>query len=530
MFKVLLRKQFMEINKFYFHNAKTGERRSKKSSTGQIVLFAFIMLFVSFSFFGIGTGLIDAFHPMGLDWLYFFIMALISIMFGAFGSVFNTYASLYKSGDNDLLFSLPIKPDIIMASRLVSVYFMGLMYEAVAFVPAVLAYWINAQADIFDCIVQVMMIFVVGLLVLAISVALGYVVAVLSEKIKSKAFISILSSLLILVLYYFIYFKANNLISAVVENSEYYADKIKKSAFLFYHLGNGMTGNVKSILISCSVIFLFCAIVYLVLRKSFFRLSTVSEHKKSKKKKYKYFASTQKNAVVYKELRRFCNSSVYMMNMGLGLVFMIASGIAALVKSDYIIDFFADEELSSLSGIVPFLAAIIVTMLCGMSCVTAPSISLEGRNFWLLKSLPVSPKIIFDGKIKANTLLSTVPSVISIALISVALKYNIIITVLSFGYVFLFIRFIGRFGLIMNLKSNNMEWTSEAVPIKQSMSVFVTMLVSFVMVLLFAGLTFAVTLDPIIYYVIAIVIVAFLDFVCLKWLNTKGVEKFNSLV
>ena len=56
-------------------------------------------------------------------------MGLLAVLLGAFGSVFNTYSSLYLSKDNDLLLSMPIPVRSIMASRLLGVYLMGLMYS-----------------------------------------------------------------------------------------------------------------------------------------------------------------------------------------------------------------------------------------------------------------------------------------------------------------------------------------------------------------------------------------------------------------
>ena len=49
--------------------------------------------------------------------------------------MFNTYAGLYAAKDNDLLLSLPIPVRTLMASRLLGVYLMGLMYAAVVIVP-----------------------------------------------------------------------------------------------------------------------------------------------------------------------------------------------------------------------------------------------------------------------------------------------------------------------------------------------------------------------------------------------------------
>lgn len=38
-----------------------------------------------------------------MGWLYWCLMGLIAISFGVFGSVFNTYSSLYQAKDNDML-------------------------------------------------------------------------------------------------------------------------------------------------------------------------------------------------------------------------------------------------------------------------------------------------------------------------------------------------------------------------------------------------------------------------------------------
>ena len=50
-----------------------------------------------------------------MDWLYFTLMGLVAIFLGAFGSVFNTYSSLYLAKDNDLLLSLPIPLRVIIS-------------------------------------------------------------------------------------------------------------------------------------------------------------------------------------------------------------------------------------------------------------------------------------------------------------------------------------------------------------------------------------------------------------------------------
>ena len=41
-------------------------------------------------------------------WLYMALMGIVSVILGVFGSVFNTFSTLYQARDNDLLFAMPI--------------------------------------------------------------------------------------------------------------------------------------------------------------------------------------------------------------------------------------------------------------------------------------------------------------------------------------------------------------------------------------------------------------------------------------
>ena len=143
MLSVLLKKQLTEIFRNYFYNPKTNKARSKAAVAAYIVLFAVLMVVILGGMFTVLSA--------GLDWLYFALMALLATLLGAFGSVFNTYSGLYLAKDNDLLLSMPIPVNTLMASRLLGVYLMGLMYSGVVMLPAVIVYWVATPARCADC-------------------------------------------------------------------------------------------------------------------------------------------------------------------------------------------------------------------------------------------------------------------------------------------------------------------------------------------------------------------------------------------
>ena len=117
MLKTLLKKQMMEIFRSYFYDSKKNRKRPRITTMVYICLYAVLMLGVlggifSFLAFTICGPLVS----VGMNWLYFTLMGLISILLGAFGSVFNTYSSLYLAKDNDLLLSMPIPVRHIMTA------------------------------------------------------------------------------------------------------------------------------------------------------------------------------------------------------------------------------------------------------------------------------------------------------------------------------------------------------------------------------------------------------------------------------
>ena len=114
MLKILLRKQFSEIFRNYFYDAKRNKKRSKGAVIAYIALFVLIMAVVLGGMFALFSfAICGEMVAAGMDWLFFVVMGMLAILLGTFGSVFNTYSTLYLAKDNDLLLSLPIPLSLI---------------------------------------------------------------------------------------------------------------------------------------------------------------------------------------------------------------------------------------------------------------------------------------------------------------------------------------------------------------------------------------------------------------------------------
>ena len=343
-------------------------------------------------------------------------MSLLGVFLGVFGSVFNTYSGLYLAKDNDLLLSLPIPPRAIIASRLLTVYLMGLMYSAVVMLPAFLVYLTTVPFSRRNarCIASSALIsFRPGTLVSAP----GWVVAKLSTRLKNKSIVTVLAALLGIGIYYFAYFKAMNLIRDLIANIAVYGPAVREKAYGLYLFGSAAEGKLIGMAASTAFVALCFLIMWRLLGRSFLSLATAT----GSGEKVKYTARRAKqrsvpSALLSKEFSKLTSNANYMLNCALGTLLIPVLGVALLIKGPAVID-----VLSSVFGDIGAVAVLLCTalcMACSMNDCAAPSISLEGKNIWIAQSLPVDPWQILRAKLRVQLLL-TMPSLLFASLCAV---------------------------------------------------------------------------------------------------------------
>lgn len=532
MLKVLLKKQFTEIFRGYFYDSKKNKARSKASTAGYIVLFVLIMVGVLGGMFtalsiSVCAPLVDS----GFGWLYFTLMGLISIALGTFGSVFNTYTSLYLSKDNDLLLSLPIPVNVLMTSRLLGVYLMGFMYSAAVIVPAVIVYFVTCNVYAGEVFGSLLLILLISVFVLTLSCALGWVVAKVSLKLKNKSFITVLVSLVFIGIYYFISYKSQSFIQAFVENAAGYGEKIKGNAYPLYLFGRVGTGDVTAILSVSAVVLVLFGLMWYLISRSFLKIATSSSA--SSRRIYKEKAAKRGgvgSALFKKEFGRFVSSPNYMLNCGLGVLLIPLGGVAMLLKGNEFFEILS-EVFEGRTDIAPMALFAAVCALSSMNNMAAPSVSLEGKSLWLAQSLPVTAWQVLRTKLSVQLVLTVVPALICTVCIFFVCEYSAVQMIVFVLALLLFILFSALVCLFFGLKMPNLTWTNEVTPIKQSLGVFIAMLSGFVYSVLMLGGYFLFGYHAgFSLYVGAFSLLTFaLSLLLCSWIKKKGTEIFETL-
>ena len=469
MLKQLVKKQMAEIFRSYLYDAKKNKKRSKGAFILYFALFALLMVGVLGGMFAfVALMLCEDMAAANMGWLYFTLMGLMAIFMGAFGSVFNTYSSLYLAKDNDLLLSLPIPLRVIIASRLVTVYLMGLMYSAMVILPAVIVSWIQVAHSAAVIAGGLLLMVLISLIVLLLSCLLGWVVAKISLKLKHKGITTVLVSLVAIGLYYFIYFKAQTVIADLVANAAVYGAKIKGAAYPLYVFGRVAEGDWLAMLLVTAVTVLLTALTWLLLSRSFLRLATSGgSAAKARYQEKKVRVRSLSAALLGKEYRRFVSSPNYMLNCGFGILILIAAGVMMLFKGGEL-SMLLTSVFNGSEGIVLALTVSMACLLASMNDMAAPSISLEGKNLWVLRSLPVPVWEALKAKLKLQLLLTGIPMVFLLCCALPMMGFSPLLALLAAVCCLLNVLLMALFGLFMGLKMPNLNWTSEITPIKQS--------------------------------------------------------------
>ncbi len=473
MLKTLILIRLRSVISTLFAFGQNKKRRSPLAKVGIAVLAVYVVAVLLSSVSMLFLSLAKAFCGTELDWLYFAFTALLAVLFCFVGSVFATQSTLFEAKDNDLLLSMPIPAGYILLSRFISVFLLNLTYSLLMFLPAGFMYFKKEGFDLVRFVLFVAAFLLSVILATVLSCIFGWLSALISSRIRNKSIVQTAFMLALLILYFVGYFNLQKYLIAIEKNAPLIAAFVKKFLPLFYFMGVGV--SQKSYLyffLFALVSLLSFAAVYIVLSKTFFRIVTTKRSAaKIKYVKKEMKTSGKRAALIRKELSGFVSNSAYLMNCGLGVVFSVLAAVVIAVKGA---DFFA------MAGIMSNESSLVTAVVCSAFCfcasttnLTAPSISLEGKNFHLLKSMPVTAREIFDAKILTNLAVGALPITLSALVSGIALGCGSVTSVAMAFVPLSFLVFTSVFGLAANVMFPKFDWINPTAVIKQSASVMI---------------------------------------------------------
>lgn len=530
MFKSLLKTRLAAFGAYYSGAVKRRGGK-KKGGAGSKLLYGLLMVycFVVFvgMFFALFSTLAGAFGGTDFAWLYFVIYAMMSFALMFIGSVFMAKAQLFEAQDNELLLAMPVPPRYILGSRMVALAIYNAVFQLIVAIPALAAWCIGGHAAAMGVIAFLLLLPALNLFTLAVTCLFSWLLSLLTSRMRNKNLVTLLFSLVFLGAYFVVVGRMNEYVTKLAASGAQLADALGGVSPLVW-LGEAMaSGNIPALLGSLAILLVPFALVYALLSRSFIGIVTMKRG--AAKKKYQERAlktASAGAALVRREAARLTSSAAYMMNAGLGVVFCAAAAAFLIFGRGKALEIVQVMGLGT--DVLAAIAALIIGYLQCTMVFSASSVSLEGKNLWIVRSAPVSSAEVLMAKRRLH-LRIVVPAALLPAIASVSLLGANAALVALFAAAFALLT--ADVGLVENLRHPNLTWINEMQPVKQGAAVILTMLI-LMGILLVPTLLYIFLLSGVdVRLVMGCCAVVFLglDRLLVHWIRTSGVRRFEEL-
>lgn len=500
-----------------------GENKKRKTRALYVGFVLFLVLISGVSFIyaysmGIVLRMFDSIEIMPS-----LFMAMTSVLV-LFTTLFKVKGTLFAFKDYDMVMSLPVSNSQVVASRLILLYSINFVFVLVVMVPVMIAYGILAGPGLNFYIYGIILVLFIPLIPIIIASVLGTGLAYISSGFRFKNLAYILFSFILLIGFMIVPVFLGDSTEAMVELGQ----EINKKVQEIYPLAGIYSkaiigGEFVSAIIFMAISLLSFWLFSLLVGRVFVRInsSLMSGVAKGNYKLGELKTSSPLKALYLIDLKRYFVTPIYVMNTAFGVVIAFLAGLSLpFINLD---NLSGQVDLRLLRDFLPMF----IGFCMATSSTTMAGISIEGKNLWIKKSLPVSIDLIFAAKILVN-LTVLAPILIASVVLGITMGLPFINVLVLLLMVVVFSLYISLYGLVINLIFPNLTWTNETVIIKQSTASLISVFSGMGMVGVLA-LLWGLTKDSLVAIILFIILLCVLILVLYKWLSYKGKKRFLSL-
>ena len=503
----------------------------KQGNTKSTITTLLIMLLISGLF---GFSLYTTAYNLSFVGLSHFII-IIGVMFSMFLSLaitLNDTQGIYKAKDYDLLMSLPIKNVYIVTAKCLSYYLISLLYFTLVALPTFVCFFIFNGVTFVGIIYSLLALLFMPAFGQLLSCLVSFIVTLISSKMKNNNIIRTIFSLIVFagIMIFFQMINSNAISGELFINGFPFWFKIVFSSTYFLFLAL-TTGSFLYFLYAFLISFAFLSLAVLIISLGFKKInSSLFATKKGKAKPIIYKESAIFKNLLKKEAKTLFNSPIYCINSLMGALLCIVFTAVFSFSNLANIDAFSSKGRDIFTAIMFFILALYI----GIAPTTSVSISMEGKKFQALKSLPIKFKDIVLSKCSLNLFISVPAILISIIMFTIVAKVSFVLFVVALCYLLVSTFSQTLLGLFMNLKFPKLNWTSETQAVKGSASMLLTMLINTLLAMLPMILYFVLSylkiyIEPIIYLPLCLIYAIIIASVILTIFIKKAEKLYNKI-
>ena len=479
-------KETLDVRKFKENKAKST------SFITFIIIFVLIGLLISVIYNFMFSMM---FQSSGESLVYStLMMSGLTVVLTFSTSVFKV-KSIFMGRDYEMLKSMPIRNSDIIASKIISLYLVELLYSAIILIPNMIINLIFSNNLIYLPTGLLLTIFTPAVPML-LSCFFAMFISLVADRYKFGNVINVILYFVLFAAVFSFSFLMNS--SSPSQGEELDITSYVNMANILSYLNPtlflvklAILNNYAYILLFVlSNILLFIAsvlVIALLFNPIYVLINSFNSNNTYVLKPLE--VKGQFKALFYNESKRFFTSKFYFINC-------LCSGICALMMAIFIGYIFSpyttmiphEEGMNEFFSYYGFCGVIVVIFGIGIATPAATSISIEGSKFWMLKSFPIDYKKLVNSKILLSSLVLGVCAIISSIVLCIFIQATIysyiMCTLISIAYVIL----ASIVGIRINLSHYKLKWKNEQECVKSSSGAVLSMLADFGILILVAAL------------------------------------------
>ena len=463
------------LNIFRYTTDKKKKGKIVGAFFGLLILYAMLMFYFIAACIGYGRiGIIDSVP----------VLCSVSIsMLAFFFTIFKTNGYLFNFREYDMLMSLPFEAKTVAACKFLYMYVKSLPWYQSISLSMMIGYGIYARPAAYIYILWIVLSLFLPIIPMLAASFLGFIIARISAGFRKT---NIVQTILTVVLVLFAFsirfimedmFRNNKVeevltdMSGITDNmagyylpAGWFADAINKS-------------SISGAMLLAGVSVILFTVIFMIVGRSYRNInSSLKNHAASKN--YKMTAQKTKsilNTIAFKEFRRLTGSTAYLVNGAMGQILcVIASILVLIVGFDNAIAMITQGAPITTDMLRPAIPLVIYFFI-GMVATTACSPSLEGKNYWIVKSLPISTENLYKGKMLFNMYITVPFMTFGILCLCISARVPVLESILYIILGFALCAFSTTWGCVCGVKHLKLDWENEIEVIKQSAAVAIYM-------------------------------------------------------
>ena len=432
-----------------------------------------------------------------------YILLIFSFIF-SFNVIIN---ELYFSEDIDHILPLPIKPEIIVASKFTSFFIVENVILFIFFILGVLAYVFALNLSFWSLLISIIGIITIPIIPMVLSTLIVLIIINLFKKFLNSKSIKKIEYSLVGVLIFLSFFLLWKLSSF---NFESYIEKFAGGDHTFLNVMNyifpqvyffvkGLNeGSILYMLLSVLISLIYFGIMLLVAKLLYYDgvveiRNKDTESKKSSHNKIKDFKIMKPiESYFSKDIKMLFRSPTFFINCiiinVIWPIFIILLFKIALPK--YSIEFMRNEILNN-SQIFSFRMLLFIIgigiIVTSFNSLASSAFSREGKNYHFIKYIPMKYGLQWREKYFLSFIISFVGIIMYTLPFFIIIKLPILTILLNIVIIVLCISFVSLIGLFIDSAFPKLVWDDESDSLRENYNTFIAMGYSLLLFLFLCG-------------------------------------------